>query len=278
MDADRGIVFGATGDFYIRLARRAARNVRQVMPDIPIDLFADRPVDDPVFSAVHRLGTVNPRPKMEALEKSRFARTLYLDCDVVMLHPVGDVFDLLDACDIAAAHHQFGSAPVAMQNVRRAIPAAYRQINSGVMAVRRSEGTTALLRRWREDFVSLGQTSDQPLLRELLFESPLRLIVLPPEYNLMYQPHIRVANRLMMAPRLLHVPGLHEQPEHGATPDLPFDAGALVSDAVRDKLNELAQSDRTLGGRADTRTLLGERLQRAPRLYRLFRRLRRVFS
>lgn len=278
MTLTRGIVFGATGDFYCRLARRAARNVRQVMPDIAIHLFADRPVADDVFDAVHPLDTVNPRPKMEALEKAPFDLTLYLDCDVVMLHPVDDIFDCLAGCDIVGAHHQFGSAPVAMQRVRGDIPAAFRQINSGVLGIRRSPATTDLMRRWREDFVALGQTSDQPLLRELLYDSPLRLIVLPAEYNMMHQPYIRVTNGLMMAPRLLHVPGLHELPEHGATPDQPFNAAHLVSPAVRDRLNALAQSDRTLGGRADARTLVGETLQKAPRLYRLYRRLRRLVT
>ena len=277
-DATRGIVFGATGDLYVRLARRAARNVRAAMPDIPIDLFTDRPLDDAIFDRVHLLESVTVRPKMEALRRSRFDLTLFLDCDVIVLQALDDVFDCIAVADVVAAHHQFGSAPVSMRTVRREIPHAFRQINSGVLGIRRSPATDALLEKWQADFTALKQTTDQPLLREMLFESDLRLIVLPPEYNLMYQPWVRVANGLMMAPRLLHVPRLHEVPEHGATPDLPFNPAEVVTPAVLQKLGELAQSDRTLGAGRDTRTYAAERLHDHPRLYRIYRRVRRLFA
>jgi len=218
-----------------------------------------------------------PRPKMEALRRSRFARTLYIDCDVVVIADMSDVFDCLDHADIAGAHEQFGSSPVSMQKVRRAIPTAFRQINGGVLAVRKSDRSDAFLDRWAADFLSLKLQYDQPLLRELLYESDLRFVVLPSEYNTMHLAGVRVAHRLMMAPRALHLPVLHEDDRHAETPELPFDPGVLLSPPVRDRINELMRTDRTLGARRGARVLAGDMLRRAPLLYRIARRLRRLF-
>lgn len=275
--AGNGVVFAATGRVYRDLARRAARNVRQVMPGLPIDLFTDAPLEDPVFAAVHMLDGAGPRPKMEALRRSRFARTLYLDCDVVVIADMSDVFDCLDRADIAGAHEQFGSAPVAMQKVRNAIPPSFRQINAGVLAVRKSESTDRFLDRWAADFRALNLQYDQPLLRELLYHGDLRLAVLPAEYNTMHLAGVRSAHRLMMAPRALHLPVLHEDDRHSETPEEPFDPGVLLSAPVRDRINELMRTDRTLGARRSARVLAGDMLRRSPMLYRLARRLRRLF-
>ena len=59
-----GFVFAATGDKYVTLARRAARTLKQVMPDVPVDLFTDLPVSDPTLSQIHSLETATHRPKI----------------------------------------------------------------------------------------------------------------------------------------------------------------------------------------------------------------------
>lgn len=272
-----GFVFGATGELYRKLARRAARNVRAVMPGLEIDLYTDAPLDDPIFTQVHVVPDAGIRPKMRALRLSRFDRTLYLDCDVVMLNDVSDVFACLAQADIVGAHEQFGSSPIAMQMVRKPVPTAFRQINSGVIGIRKSTGTDEFLRRWEDDFRTLGLRFDQPLLRELLFDSDLRLIVLPSEYNLMYQPHIRVSNKMMMAPRLLHIPGLHEDKAHAEPADQPFDVGRLVSPVVATRYAALLGTDRTLGAGRDLRTVVADTVRHVPRFRRFARRIEALF-
>lgn len=75
--APKGFVFAATGDICVTLARRAARSLRLVHPGAEIDLFTDVRVDDSVFNQVHRLSESWFRPKMEAVLKSRFERTIF---------------------------------------------------------------------------------------------------------------------------------------------------------------------------------------------------------
>lgn len=278
-EPDHGIVFAATGESYRKLARRAARTVRAVMPDLAIDLFTDQPLDDPIFDRVHLLDAGGPRPKMEALRRSRFERTVYLDCDVVMVAPIPEVFELLKQAEFAGAHELYGSSPVQLQSVRREIPHAFRQVNSGVMGVRKTPNTQAFLRRWQDDFVSLKLMYDQPLLRELLYENldGMRVVILPMEYNLMHPATLRVATPLHMAPRLLHMTRLHEGDDHLEPVDQPFDVAALLNPPARNKLNELLRSDRTLGAARNFRTYVGDTFRKAPMLYRLARKARRLF-
>lgn len=274
MTSPRGIVFGATGASYVALARRAARTVRRVMPDTPIDLFTDAPLADAVFDQVHILDQTTTRPKMAALRRSRFDRTIWLDCDVIVLADLAEVFDLLGRVDIAGAHEHYGSSPVAMmQTGPDDIPPAFRQINSGVLGVRSGPATHDFLDRWASEFARRGLRYDQPLLRELLWDSDLRLGVLPHEYNLMHMPYLMAGNDRMMAPRVLHLPHLHVYDKFIADPSSPLTAGEILSPDELMELERRMASDRTLGARRAARDVLADLLRHAPALERPVRRL-----
>lgn len=273
--AEQGIVFGATGELYRKLARRAARNVRQVMPDLPIDLYTDDPLKDAVFDRVFLLEKGGSRPKMEALIRSRFRRTLYLDCDAVMVNDVSDIFELLDRADIVGAHEQYGSARVTLQKARRDVPLAFRQINGGVLGVRKSPQAEDFLRRWQRDFDALNLRFDQPLLREMLYETDLRFFVLPPEYNQMHFPFVRVASPQMMAPRILHITQIHTHPNFAEPVDQPFNPAEFMPAPARDRFNELLLTDKTLGPDAAARFLVGELRNDTTMKQRLVRMARR---
>ncbi|MCJ8140440.1 putative nucleotide-diphospho-sugar transferase [Falsirhodobacter halotolerans] len=274
-----GIVFGATGRKYRKLAQRAARNVRQVMPHIPIDLFTDEPLDDAVFDRVVLLERGSYRPKMEALLRSRFERTIYLDCDVVVVNDITDLFVLLERADIVGAHEQYGSAPITLQKVRLDIPPAFRQINSGVFGIRKSEATDAFVRQWRDDFIDLNLKVDQPLLRELLWQTDLKVFILPSEYNQMHFPFVRVASDRMMATRVLHIPRMHDNERYAEPPDQPFNPADFLPAGARDRFNAMLATDQTLPGHvAEARALRGDALRRIPLIRRFAGNLRRLMS
>jgi hypothetical protein len=62
----------------------------------------------------------------------------------------------------------------------------------------------AFLRRWAEAMREGGMRKDQPALRELLWDSELRIATLPPEYNLLDLGAVRRWDRFRPAPRLIH--------------------------------------------------------------------------
>lgn len=248
-----GFVFAVTGPDYIGLARQAAATVAHHNPDIPIDLFTDQPCDDPVFAKVHILTGSGRRPRFEALLRSRFARTLYLDADLFVVAPLLDVFDVLEHFDFAAAHDQranIASHTLALHT--KPIPAAFPQYNGGVMAVRKSEATDAFLRQWQTQFEASVHGIDQPVLRELLFESNLRIATLPIQYNVIDADLIRSFDSRTTSPRILHSSLLREG-------YISTTSGAQSADALygRDFMNFVRAWQKTDG-------TLNERPARAP--------------
>lgn len=243
--APRGIVYAATGRPYVTLARRSARGVRALMPELPIDLYTDVPLEDPVFDRVHILEHVDHRPKMEALARTRFDLALYLDADTVVLAPVRDVFDVTAGCDLAMAVEAYrgdkrnlsGPSPV---------PPAYPPFNSGVIGFNASERTRAFVERWAGAFrAAVGEHRfDQRALRETAYASDLSIRTLPREYNLMWVANVLDWDERRLAPRILHLPRLHQG--RLGDPETPFDVGEILPPRQRASLRALLEADPTI--------------------------------
>ncbi|WP_299354015.1 hypothetical protein [uncultured Shimia sp.] len=200
-----GFIFAVSGPDYAGLAQQAAATVAQHHPDIPIDLFTDQPCDDPVFTQVHQLSGSSPRPRFEALLQSRFDNTICLDADLFVIAPIADVFALLQHFDIAAAHDQrLNVSTHTLVFHTKPVPTAFPQYNSGVFGLRKSDETHAFVRAWEAGYIAADLGIDQPILRELLFESRLRIATLPAQYNVIDMDLIRSFDSRTIAPRILH--------------------------------------------------------------------------
>lgn len=207
--AARGVILAATGEQYVRMAAAAATSLKTAAPDLPIALFTDADAAAGPFDQVVRLADPWRRSKIDAMIDAPFERTLFIDADVFVLTDVSDVFELLDRFDIALAHDQERNSPHGGATWRRPFPACFPQFNSGVVAFRRTEPVLALLRRWREVVRAEDHRRDQPALRELLWESDLRIATLPPEYNQMALTELFYMRAEMLAPRILHHYKIH---------------------------------------------------------------------
>jgi len=252
--ASRGFVFGASGDSYIDLARRAAHSLRLIHPDAEIDLFSDREVDDPVFSQVHILSESWFRPKMEALIRSRFDRTIFLDADLMVIADLSSVFDVLEHFDIAAAQDRKLNSDPALNPHEIEVPDAFPVINSGVMAVRKTPETQAFLEGWRHAVKESGARQDQPALRELLYTGDMRLCVLPPGFNLLTFNELRSWWGMFGAPRVLHSPKLHRKRGGVGDPTQPFAINEVVGPLNGLRVRALLHADRRLTPDADNAT------------------------
>ena len=150
------------GESYVNLARRAARSLRIVHPDAEIDLFTDHLLEDPIFTKVHALSESWFRPKMEALLRSRFERTILLDADIMVVADLTAVFDVLDRFDIAAAQDRKLNSDPALNIHACPLPDAFATVNSGVLAVRKSHQTRTFPETWRSEVMDSGARQDQP--------------------------------------------------------------------------------------------------------------------
>lgn len=216
-----GFVLAASGRKYATAAEAAARSLRQSNPGFAVDLFTDEAVDETLFSQVHRLERSWFRPKFEALIHSRFDRTIYLDVDLVVLGDLSDVFAILDRFDIAATQATNRNQGFAMQSWRIPIPNAFPQINGGMIGVRKGPETDAFLRDCQRAMIDHDLKRDQPVFRELLFESALRLATLPPEYNVRNRTLWQYGGSKLAAPRILHHTGFVARMKDDVTPVRP---------------------------------------------------------
>ncbi|MFT5742867.1 MAG: hypothetical protein ACI86S_000929 [Paracoccaceae bacterium] len=210
-DAQCGFVFATSGADYTVLARRAARTIRKVMPETAIDLFTDQMVTDPIFSQVHLLEKQGfHRPKMEAMRRTRFKKTVLLDADVLILAEVNELFEILEHVDIAAALgvNKTKDFLPKLHGLPRSVPV----YNTGVIAFRKRPEIGSLARAWQAEIVAKKLKTDQGTFRKLIWESDLRMLPLPYEYNFMKLNFLWEWNLHMGAPRILHAASLHQKP------------------------------------------------------------------
>jgi hypothetical protein len=188
-----GIVYSGTGDFYIAEAIRSARSSLR-HNSLPHVLFASEqvePAEDLVVTRFEPSG--NPYlDKIANMRRSPFERTIYLDSDTYVVEEIGHMLGLLDRYDMAVAF-----APGYRGLEDPAVPNAFYEFNTGVLAWRSSERMSAFLSGWEETYAawleqeafpgarraSRGRRADQPAFRRCAWEHDVRVFVLGPEYN-----------------------------------------------------------------------------------------------
>jgi hypothetical protein len=207
MDAEtsRRVVYVATGERHLRESAESLRSLWRHEPDARVTMYVDGPnrkhwsdsgippspggdlleiVDhpDPTYSWADK-----PVALSDGGEDDE--RVLFLDADTRICGGIADLFELLDAFDLAAAHAPIRLDPRQPESLAGRVPAAFPELNTGVIAFRRTSAVAALLDRWRalhlETVRSLngGRVGDQSTLRVALFESAVRFTVLRPEDN-----------------------------------------------------------------------------------------------
>ena len=263
-----GVVLVATGaERYIALAARAAASVRRHCPGLAVDLFTDAPREAPVFDRVHVLAEPWFRSKIDALAGARFARTLYMDADMLALADFRDVFEVLDRFDIALAQDWYRNAPLHHSFWRKPLPPAFPMFNGGLIALRRNPATSAFLADWRKAIRESGSDRDQISLRELLWDSELRIATLPEEYNLLLIQGLRYWTTLFAAPRIIHSPKFHQQFDRYARARDP--AALRIGLVAASKLPMLLAADRGLARMRGAEPREPTRRDRLARLGRL---------
>lgn len=255
---DRGAIFVTTGENYTRLAIDAARSVRTACPGLAVDLFVDTETAtsslkselEDIFDQIHLLEDPWHRSKIDGMSRSRFARTLYLDADLRVVSDLRDVFDLLDRFHLALAHDQWRNAEVCQLTWRMRLPDAYPQFNGGVIAYRRTPEVLDFLADWKAAVKAHGIGRDQPALRELLWQSDLRVAVLPQEYNLLDWPAMQLWGPVHPGPRIIHSTRFHVHFTTGNGRQAVTTLDDLVGPRLAARMPALIAADHGLARRA----------------------------
>lgn len=200
-----GVIYVAKGAGYLDLAERSAASLRALNPGLPVDLYTDQPTVAPgLFDRVLPIPATGPTPKLACLPESRFERTLYLDCDTLVLAPFGDLFGILERFELAVTHDVRRTSALIREGDRHDPPYAFPQMNCGVMLYRRSPAVAAFLAAWQARYRAAGRPRDQVTFRDLVWETDIRFYVLPEEFNLRRVTVLDAWEPLDARPTILH--------------------------------------------------------------------------
>jgi len=113
-----------------------------------------------------------------------------------------------------------------------------------MIACRNTDDVRAFLHEWKAAAREYGTGRDQPTLRELLWDSDLRLAVLPEEYNLLHLEPLSKWWTRRTAPWILHSPRLHQHIGLGS----PYikNVEPLIGPHAANRLPDLLAADHTL--------------------------------
>ena len=201
-----GVVYIATGEKYVRAAVNSAASVKKHCKNLKIHLFTDlENFSHDCIDGITHIEQPHRRSKVDYLIKTPFERTLYLDSDTRIVDNIAEVFKLLDNFDIALAHAHARNHPATKEQWHTHIPYSFPQLNGGVILFKMNAKVESLLKQWREAYHTAGFKKDQVTLRELVWNSDLRLTILPPEYNIRYKKYLWIWRKNEAVPKIMHL-------------------------------------------------------------------------
>jgi hypothetical protein len=187
-----GAVYIITQDQrYVDLLLTSAASLKRAMPDLPITLFSQFPVESPHFDKVIR---VQPSKdgfydKTKLIRESPYDRTLFVDADIYVTESFPELFPLLDHFDCAATHEEYINTDWHNRYPRTDIPASFPEFNTGILLLRRSIQMDRVLDNWCDLYRKFREEkpdqpiNDQPFFRAAIYYSEARVATLTREYN-----------------------------------------------------------------------------------------------
>jgi len=176
---------------YLDLLRVSAGSLNRAMPDLPITVFSQFPIESPLFERVILVQASEDGfyDKTRFLGESPYERTLFLDADTFVIEPVPELFTLLDHFDIAATHEEYIDTDWFGDYPRTDIPTSFPEFNTGVLIFKRSAVMQNFLQEWCALYDAYHHEkperplNDQPFFRAAMYSSALRMATLTREYN-----------------------------------------------------------------------------------------------
>ena len=191
MNKSKGVIYIAINKKWVKETVYSARSIKKVSPKLPITLFTDKKfksecIDNFIVSSTLK-GT---RFKFNYLNKTPYDYTLYLDSDTMVMSNIISTFDILDKFDIITTPCICRTSKEDRDTISdyRNIPDSFYPFQGGVMFYRKTEKVTNFVRLWKTLYYKYKKeynlTQDQTSLRIALWNSDLRIYMLPLEYNL----------------------------------------------------------------------------------------------
>ncbi len=176
---------------YKTLLLNSAASLKRVMPDLPITVFSQFPLESSDFERVVRVEGSQDGfyDKTLLMQQTPYDRTLFVDADIYFAEPVPELFTILEQFDFAATHEECLDTDWGHHYPRPDIPSSFPEFNTGILAYRRSPQMDGILRDWSNLYRAFleehpGQKiNDQPFFRVAAYRNDARIATLTREYN-----------------------------------------------------------------------------------------------
>lgn len=181
---NRGVVYAAIGEEYVKEVRKSIMSLREHMPDIHVTVISDREINyDEINDVIVKNDCYGHYgDSIIDIDQLPYERGLYLDTDTIICGDLSSMFDILDRFDIACS-----ITPGVRYYSSSEIPTAFPLYNTGVFVWKKSDDTIKFFQEWKETYLeNLDESEDkfnQPSFRKALYYSDMRIATLPQEYN-----------------------------------------------------------------------------------------------
>jgi len=176
---------------YVDMLLTSAASLKKVMPELPITVFSEFPVQSPFIDKVVQVKSTEDGfyDKTKLIRESPYERTLFMDADTYVVEPIPELFSLLDRFDCAATHEEYCSTDWFNRYTRNDIPSSFPEFNTGILMIKRSARMERMLQDW-EDLNKIYlqekpglELNDQPFFRVAIYQNDVRMATLTREYN-----------------------------------------------------------------------------------------------
>lgn len=185
--SSEGYVYVANTQGYMDEALSSLRSLQRSVPGAAVTIITEPDMFQPDLEGVHWLPLLrkydSPVIKTEAI-RAPYDRCIFIDTDTRIIGDISDLFAILDAFDIAAAHE-----PTRGWDYETPAARAFPELNTGVLAFRNTDRVRRFFEDWTARYAAIrdaqGLKNDQPAFRATIWDSAdIRHATLTTEYHL----------------------------------------------------------------------------------------------
>jgi len=195
---DYGVIYLAFGYEYFVMAMLSIKSLKNVSKDIPVCLVTNLDKDPSIYSSwnnekdkvirVEDLSANNRFYKTNIYDISPFYKSLFLDCDTIVLEDITPSFKLLEYFDCAASlipepakGKQAKLNPALLSGDQNYIDLPHW--NTGVILFKKNKNSKELFNNWCKIFQNMEFDFDQPSFLESVFVSNTKFLSLDNRWN-----------------------------------------------------------------------------------------------
>lgn len=155
----KGIIYIVVGERrFLDECIFSVTSLKKFCPDIPVTIFTDKTdVDSTYFDNIRVINNdINPfKNKVKYMYQSPYDNTLFLDSDTQIRQPIYELFELLDANDLALAHAiQLDRSRFPTRLIGYADPDPYNTYNTGVILYKKSDKLERFFSKWLDEVMT----------------------------------------------------------------------------------------------------------------------------